>query len=175
MEIRTETMATLEKRIAYLEDVESIREVVARYGFNADLGLARGYVENFVADGVYETGGNGNFRGRDELNEFITAPDGVHKKQVEGRGSQHTGLNLVVRVDGDTAWAEGYSVVVVRSGEAEFGIYTAGYNHWDFVRVEGRWKVKRRHRVDVGDLQRQPDGIWGGDVMTEFQTTESTR
>lgn len=151
-----------------LEDRESIRECVARYGFNADLGLADAYVDGFAPEGRYETGAGGTFEGHAQLRQLIAAPDLPHKREVESRGSEHTSPNLFIRIEGDTAWAEGYSVLVVRTGENSYGIYTAGYNRWEFKRDGDRWRITLRRRVDIGDVHR-PGGTWGGCVMTGFQ------
>jgi hypothetical protein len=163
-------VAALEAQVRLLQDIEDVREAISRYGFYADLGLGEEYVANWTADGVYDTGPNGVFRGHDELRAFVTDPDGVHKRDVEGHGSQHIGTNLVVRVDGDAAWAEGYSVVMVRGGTEGYRVFTAGYNHWELRREEGRWRIAVRRRADIGDVHL-PNGTWGGAVMTGFQKT----
>lgn len=160
-------LIALEARVRELEDREVIHEVVARYGFTADLGLDEEYVAQYAPDGEYDTG-KGIHRGHEELLEFISAPEGGHKKDVEGRGSQHTSHNLFIRVNGDTAWAECYSVVFVRTAPESFGIHTAAYNHWDFTRIDDRWRIVRRRRTPIGDAVQKVDGLHGRDVMTEF-------
>lgn len=159
----------LERRLRELEDREEIREVIARYGFTADLGHDEEYVAQYTEDGEYDTG-KGHHRGHHELYEFIHSPEGGHKKYVEGRGSQHTSHNLYIRIDGDTAWAECYSVVFVRTGPENdaFGVHTAAYNHWDFRRVDGRWRIRRRRRTPIGDAVHKTDGVHGREIMTEF-------
>ena len=161
-------IAELERRLQEIEDREAIREVIARYGFTADLGYDDEYVAQYTEDGEYDIGGGRVHRGHEELYEFIHNPLGGHKRYVEGRGSQHTSHNLIIRVDGDTAWAECYSVVFVRTGPHTFDIHTAAYNHWDFRRIDGRWRIRRRRRVPIGDAVQLPDGVSGRDVMTEF-------
>lgn len=163
-------LAALEERARQLEDLEAIREAIARYGFYADLGLSEEYVRNWTPDGIYDTGPNGVVRGHDELRTLVTDPNGVHKREVEGHGSQHTGVNLVIRVDGDSAWAEGYSIVVISNGAEGYRIFTAGYNHWELRRDDGHWRIAARRRADIGDVHL-PGGTWGGSVMTGFQQT----
>ncbi|HVW44404.1 MAG TPA: nuclear transport factor 2 family protein [Amycolatopsis sp.] len=160
-------LARIEARLRDLEDREEIREVVARYGFTADLGIDEAYVAQYTEDGEYDTG-TAVFRGHEQLREFISAPEGTHKSQVESRGSQHTSHNLYIRVQGATAWAECYSVVFVRVDAGSFGIRTAAYNHWDFRRVEGRWRIVRRRRTPIGEAVHRTDGVPGIDVMTDF-------
>jgi len=161
-------ISEFERRLKDMEDREEIREVVARYGFTADLGYDEEYVAQYTDDGEYDIGDGRMHRGWHQLYEFIHDPLGGHKRHVEGRGSQHTSHNLIIRVDGDSAWAECYSIVFVRTGPESFGIHTAAYNHWDFRRVDGRWRIRRRRRVPIGDAVHSPDGVSGREVMTEF-------
>jgi len=156
-----EQLAALAERVQLLEDREAIRDCINRYGFTADLGLVDEYADNFAPDGVYETEleGRGDIVGRDALRAFITAPGNP--------GSQHLSIDMMIRVDGDTAWAEGYSVTTLRQSEDTFKIHLAGYNHWDFVRVDGGWKIARRSRCTIGD--RRDDVPRGRAIMSEFQ------
>jgi hypothetical protein len=102
--------------------------------------------------------------------EFISSPEGGHKKFVESRGSQHTSLNIYIRVDGETAWAECYSVVFIRTSADSFGIHTGAYNHWDFRLQDGRWRIVKRRRTPIGDSVHEPGGVSGREVMTQFRT-----
>src|SRR6185369_1323602 len=108
-------IAALEGRVRYLEDQEKIRECLAEYGFNADLGRSDNYVAGWTPDGVYDLD-RMYLDGEADLRNMIASPDGFHKTQVENR-SQHTVLNLYIRIEGDSAWAEGYSVVFVRQDD----------------------------------------------------------
>jgi hypothetical protein len=161
-----ENSASLEKRVARLEarlhdleDQEQIRECLARYGYAADLGRSEEWLDLWTADGVYDLD-DAPYQGRDALTKIIMG--GVHKG-IENR-CLHTVGNLFIRVDGDDAWAEGYSVVFFREREDDRYIpWSCGYNHWDFRRVDGEWKMVRRYRRAVGDK------AWGGTVIAEYQ------
>lgn len=162
-------LEALEARLRELEDREAIRDLIATYGFTADLAFDDEYVDQFVPDGEYDTGTT-IYRGHEQLRDFISDPNGAHKRLAVGRGSLHTNVNAVVRVDGDSAWAEAYSVVFVRESAADFGIMIASYNHWDFARSDGRWRIVRRRKTTVGDdIQR--DGTTGREVMVAFPAT----
>jgi SnoaL-like domain len=152
----------LELRVAALEDRERIREVLSAYGFNADLGRATEYVNLFASEGVYDTG-EVKIVGHGQLREMIASPTGHHKVSIEGPGSQHIVLNLFIRVNGDTAWAEGYSVVLVSRPEG-FVAHTAGYNHWDFERSGADWVISLRRRTVVGGSE------WGGETIRNYLT-----
>jgi hypothetical protein len=153
-------LEALEKRVLYLEDQEKIRECLAEYGYNADLGRSEKYVEGWTRDGVYDLDDSVYLDGEAQLREMISSPSGFHKSQVENR-SQHNVLNLFIRVEGDSAWAEGYSVVLVRKDD-EIKAVLAGYNHWDFTRAGSRWLMKRRIRREIGGPQ------WGGEVIKKY-------
>lgn len=167
MEDLEKRIERLERRVLELEDIEAVRELVTRYGLTADLGLAGPYVENFTEDGEYVIEGRPTLRGPDDLRRVIDDAEGANKAQLESRGSQHTSPNLVIHVDGDHAWAEGYSTVIVRDGD-DFKIFVASYNHWDFRRQNRRWSIARRHRTAVGDHQRGLAGPPADVVLTRF-------
>ncbi|MCI0769687.1 MAG: nuclear transport factor 2 family protein [Chloroflexi bacterium] len=156
-------LVELEQRLQVLEDREKIRETLARYSFTADMGRSREYVENYTDDGTIDLGPSTKWSGHEELTDFITDPAGGHKA-IEGR-CMHTSVNTFIRIEGDAAWAEGYSVVYTKEGGGEregYGVYTLGYNHWTFKRKDGRWLLAYRHRRPVGGDE------WGGDVIKEF-------
>ena len=94
-------IAALEKRLAIMEDKEKIREVLARYGYNADLGRSEEYVNVWTKDGVYDLDA-GKLEGEAAIREMISSPTGAHKMHIENR-SMHTVSNLHIGVEGDTA------------------------------------------------------------------------
>jgi hypothetical protein len=149
----------LEARLRVLEDQEKIRRCLARYGFNADLGRSEEYLALWSEDGLYDLD-NGQLRGSGPLREMITSPTGPHKSQIENR-SMHAVGNLFIEVQGDVAFAEGYSIVWVRGAERHEP-RTAGYNHWDFRRQGEGWLLTRRLRREVGGPE------WGGETIRDY-------
>ena len=149
----------LEARIAELEEREGIRDCLARYSFNADLGRSEEYVNNYTPDGVIDLSPKMKYAGREQLMDFIASPKGGHK-QIEGR-CQHTSVNPLIRIDGNRAWAEGYSVVYLKQGE-KYEVFTCGFNHWEFEKKGDRWYLKYRLRRPVGDDE------WGGKVIHDY-------
>jgi hypothetical protein len=149
----------LESRLRILEDQEKIRRCLARYGFNADLGRSEEYLALWSEDGLYDLD-NGRLQGLAPLREMITSPTGPHKSQIENR-SMHAVGNLFIEVQGDVAFAEGYSVVWVRGAERHEP-RTAGYNHWDFRRQGEGWLLTRRLRREVGGPE------WGGETIQDY-------
>jgi hypothetical protein len=59
-------------------------------------------------------------------------------------------MNLTVRVDGDTAQAESYSMTLLREGD-ETVVRSAGMIRWSFRRVGGRWYIAEKYRRPPGD------------------------
>jgi hypothetical protein len=162
-------LAAVAARVQELEDREAIRDLIACYGFTADLNCFEEYVDQWAPDGEYFLGesilGHASYRGRDELMGFISDPRGAHRSHVSGRGSQHTSVNILVRVDGDTAWAESYSIVFVREAPdvESFQIYAAAYNHWELRRMDGRWRIQSRRRAPL-----RAEGVEARKVLTGF-------
>ena len=151
-------MDAMEKRLQVLEDQEKIRECLARYGFNADLGRSQAYVDNYTEDGVIDLGPTVRYTGRRQLLEdFIS---GWGHKRLENK-CLHTSMTFFIRVNGSIGWAEGYSVVLLREGDA-YKIFSAGYNHWDFEKKGDRWFLKYRYRRPIGGDE------WGGKVIKAY-------
>ena len=167
-------IASLESRLGVLEDTEKIRECMARYGFNADLGRANEWVATWTKAGVYDLGPENRFEGPDDLlYGVITNPKG--HKTIENK-SQHICVNFYIRVDGNKAWAEFYSIVMVKMqveglkviGAREelvgdvFLPWSCGYNHCKFEKRDGVWYLTLRHRRMVGGDE------WGGKIIKSY-------
>jgi hypothetical protein len=143
----SDQLAALQARLQELEDKEAIRELFNRYGFTADTGDAQGWCETWAEDGVFD-GGRFTTTGRENFFNSIADPEGVHKKEIEGKGSLHTTGSLTIRVDGATAWAEGPTLVWVRDGQT-YRPFSCAYNHWDLRKTNGRWEVVLRSARSV--------------------------
>ncbi len=156
---RPTALEALEKRIQALEDREGIRECLARYCYNADLGRSEQWADNFTPDGVLNSGPTHSVKGRAALLNIVANPNGAHKA-VEGRCTDNI-TNLFIRVDGDEAWAEGYQIGLVREGE-ERRVLRMGLCHWTFKKQSGRWYIKEKVRREVGGVE------WGGKVIRSY-------
>jgi len=151
----------LQTRVSELEDERAVREVLALYGFHADLGHEEGYGALWTSDGNYDWDG-ADLHGTAELVDLVKNPALDHKKLIENR-SQHIAVNPLIRIDGDEAWIECYSIVMVGTPDTGYAVFSAGYNHFDLRRVDGKWLIKRRYRRHVGGP------VWGGEVINSFQ------
>lgn len=153
---RSDRAAALEARVLALEDDRAIREVIADYAFYADSGQHDAWVGTFTDDGAIELiGGEGtgtypevaSWTGTAELDQFINDPL-VHMS-IEGRCMHLTTGNLRTDVDGDDAVAETYYVVLVRDGN-RIVVTNGGFTRLQLRRVEGRWRIRRRLRHQIG-------------------------
>lgn len=156
----TERLDALEREVRVLRDKEAIRDLLSTYAFNADVGRIDEYLDGWTNDGVYDVMEDMQLRGREAIAGLLTPPDGFHKQQLENR-SQHLVANLFIAVAGDTAWAEGYSIVTI-AADGAFRIFSAAYNRWEFARADSGWKMGLRQRRVVGGP------TWGGDVITRY-------
>jgi hypothetical protein len=156
-------LAKLEAEIADLRAKDEIREMFNLYGFTADTGDAKGWSEVWAPDAVYD-GVGGKMAGRERFRASIEDPDGVHKRQIEGKGSLHTTGPLTIRIHGNEAWAEGHTLVWVRDGTG-WKPFTLSYNHWDLKRIDGRWRIARR-------LSRPVSPGAAGQVFTAWRSAD---
>jgi len=147
-------VADLETRLAALEDERAVRQVLARYGFNADLGRTEEWVSLWAEDGVLDldaataTDWPPVARGHDELRAVVTNP-AVAARHT--RTSEQTeGPAMVVYVDGDTATAEGYRTIFIREDDGGYRILMVSFARWTLVRTAGGWKIKECVRRPVG-------------------------
>jgi hypothetical protein len=146
-------IAALEKRVRELEDDRAIRELLARYGYNADLGCSDAWVDLFTPDGAFDVAalkyadGHASLRadvivrheGHDALRAFILDPSS--HKAIECRSLHVMDCNLRTRIAGNTATAESYNLTLVREG-ARTILFNASINRWTLRKMDGRWRVE---------------------------------
>lgn len=136
----TARLASLEARLAALEDREAIRNLIAGYGPRADSGDAAGTAALWEQGGIYAVGGFGEHAGHAAIAALIDAP--THRALMAA-GCAHVLSPVQVELSGDTALAIGYSCVFVRR-EAAFEVYRVSANRWELQKCERQWRVLRR-------------------------------
>jgi hypothetical protein len=162
----TETrIAALEARLQELEADRAIRELLSRYGFNADQGRSDAWVALYTDDAVLDIALDPSWQGsvglsdsapagdasppaddivrregHDELRQFILDPR-LHKR-IEGRSLHLMNANLVTHITGDAATAESYNLTIVRDG-SQMQVMNGAINRWELNRVNGRWLIRR--------------------------------
>jgi SnoaL-like domain len=134
-------IAQLETRIARLEDERELRDLLARYSFNADLARHQEYVDLYTPDGAIDLRDDGKprYEGSAQLLRFIST-DGM----TYAISGIHHAAPTVFRINGDDAIGEGYSILVNRNDDGSITIVHANFSHWTFRRVGGEWKIVER-------------------------------
>lgn len=138
------TTATLEARVAHLEDLEAIRRTFHEYCFGLDAADWERFGDLFTEDGTYEQlgldgvrpGSDTIYRGREEVVEgYKNAIDGI---AVPGKDihTGHYGANLQIDLDGDSATTLGYFFEIVASNIVLCGTY-----QHKFRRDPDRWRI----------------------------------
>jgi len=126
-------MSVSEEAIQQFIDRDEIRQLMYRYGHCWDNLDFQGWAEVFADDGVYWEGGGPVFKGHAELVSYAqdTAP------RVNGRF--HLQMNQYVVVDGDTAKAHSYMMVVEGLTPIRSGTYDD-----ELVRTDKGWRFAKR-------------------------------
>jgi hypothetical protein len=148
-------IAKLEARVQELEDEREIRELLSRYGFNADCRRDDKYVDLYTDDGVVDLGEGGAGRGRpfrwegkEAIRQFIADPEGHHREDVYGRSMHLQGNNVVTHIQGDEALVNSYSIALTASPDLR--MLTAGNNLWRLKKIDGKWLFQERRRRVLG-------------------------
>jgi hypothetical protein len=166
-----ERIAELEDRLRQLEDARELEELLARHSINADLNRVDEYLGLYTEDGSMDLTDYGlpQYDGRERMREFILGP-----ASLNARSSLHIAGPTIFYVEGDNATGEGYTIVCTRRQGAAGGAFGGGssdappeivvshanYVHWEFVRVNGEWKVASRTVKEIasdtaGDVFRR--------------------
>jgi ketosteroid isomerase-like protein len=122
-----------DKEVRELLDRDEIRQLMYKYGHCWDNLDFRGWAECFTPDGTYWEGSGLIFKGYDELLSYCqdTSP------RVQGR--YHLQMNQYVQVEGDTALAHSYALIVEELTPVRSGTYDDR-----LVRTDDGWKFEKR-------------------------------
>jgi uncharacterized protein (TIGR02246 family) len=121
--------------MSQLDDVDEIRQLIARYCHLVDARRIEEWVDCFTDDAVFEVRGS-RTEGRDAI---LKMGEGIRQS---GTGSRHWVTNVIVDVDGDEATSESYLMMVSQS--AEPAIRASGVYRDRLRRVDGRWRFSER-------------------------------
>lgn len=128
-------------RLQRLEDLESVRHIIASYGLLADRGDADAVAALWSKNGAYDVGGYGIATGRDAIAELIAGP--THQALM-AQGCAHILSPHDIFLDGDTAIAKGYSTVFREDGDS-YQAWRVSANRWELARQpDGNWLVELR-------------------------------
>ena len=140
-----------------VDDLEGIRQVIARCSQTLDLGDAEGFAACFAEDGILDTsapedGLTGIHQGHEELRRFAAAT-----KEYTGGCVRQSAVNIAIEGDEATARATSYAIVTrayadlsnprgrpsdTKGTRAE--LETTGMYFDEFVKLDGRWLFSRR-------------------------------
>jgi ketosteroid isomerase-like protein len=127
-------LAALEKRLAPLEDAESIRNLKSRYAAYCDDNYnPDGIAGLFTEDAVWESKGLGRYEGREAIREFFVRASGIFTFAI------HYSLNAEIHVDGDSAQAQWYLFMPCTVGDGNQAMWRAGIDTETYARVNGVW------------------------------------
>ncbi len=134
-------MDELLARVQRLEDELAVQRLVLSYGPTADAGLSGQTAARWTEDGVYDWDADGEpHEGRTAVAAMLAGD--AHQGFV-ARGAAHVMSPPVVALDGDSAVAVNYSLVVARREEG-FELWRTSAVRWDLLRTREGWRVARR-------------------------------
>ncbi len=122
-----------------LEDKEAIRDLLSAYCFHVDDGEYDEWANLFVEDATLLAGDLATCQGRAEIKAFIVAAVGG---DVPPR--KHCTMNAMVKVDGATATANSYIIVVRADGDGGIVNSLAGRYQDELVKQGDGWKFQKR-------------------------------
>jgi ketosteroid isomerase-like protein len=144
-------LTALEARVQALEDELAVTRTIVAYGFAVDTGDGEGTGALFTEDAVFDVDAGFVMRGRDDV-EAMVLDEGGHQRLLPN--CAHTIGPAVVRIEGDSATAVGYSRIYLR-GDDGFDLFRIGCNRWD-LRREGRsWQIAHRTTRVLGSAEAQ--------------------
>ena len=135
-------LEALEARLRRVEDELAIRQLILTYGPAADAGLAAFAASLWSEDGIYDWDGNGEpYVGRGAVDAMLSTD--AHLGLI-GRGAAHFAGPPLISLDGDTATALTYSLIMRRDDSGRFFLWRVSAARWDLERTGEGWKVQRR-------------------------------
>lgn len=136
-------LAELQGRLRALEDKTAITQLIAAYGPAVDSGDAAAAAALWDDGGWYETDPM-PLVGPEAIAEMVNGP--LHQGIIGG-GAGHVLGPVAIAIDGDSAVAVGYSLLVRHSGEGAFSVFRCSANRWELTRTEAGWKVASRRNA----------------------------
>jgi hypothetical protein len=148
-------MSTLEARLARLEAIVAIQELVARYCIGADQHDENAWQHTWTDDAVWEAGGDEEhiFRGRTAINAAVAGQWATFPRM------QHTTSNHTIDfLDNEHATGRCDMVIMVQLPDTSWmiggGIYEDRYLH-----TPTGWRIQHRrvnNAFDIGPLMSMP-------------------
>ena len=136
---------TLEERLAMLEDVHAISQLIAAFGPSVDSSNIPEIMRIWHPDSSYEIGGFGVYQGAESIAKLFSESD-AHLT-VTANGSGHISTAPRIAIHGDRASAINYGTTFLHEqGQFLCGRLTA--SRWEFERIPGGdWQIKKRTTI----------------------------
>ena len=152
---QTSTLNTeqLLARIIATEDRLEILNLLAGSAFSSDVASESYWTNMFTEDAIFDRGPARQDKGRDEIMKIVNAPA---QNEAIKAGMTHLAMLPHITINGDTAVATGYLLVVMPDTTAShvklpgkgtspgFSIYQLTVNQWKLLRTIDGWKVTNR-------------------------------
>lgn len=141
-------LCALEARLAAAQDHLDILNLIGSYGPVIDSGWADEAVRLYSGDGAFHPGqADGGFDRLDmeRLHAFYAGED---MRRMIATGCAHFNAVPRIRVEGDTARATNFSIVLMASGDA-WVVSRAAINDWHLAREAGTWRIRHRYNRPV--------------------------
>jgi len=135
------TKQEIAARLQRLEDIESIKQLKARYcAFCDESYNAQGIASLFTEDGVWDGGNLGKAEGHDAIVKFFERAPSAFSFAI------HNVMNPIIEIDGDRATGRWYLLQPLtrrsRKGD-ESAMWLAGRYEDQYVRIGREWKFKQ--------------------------------
>jgi SnoaL-like domain len=135
-----EALDNLRARVRRLEDESAIQRLIMSYGPAADAALASFAGRLWLEDGRYDWDANGEPHEGSAGVEAMLRSEG-HLGLVD-HGVAHFAGPLLVEVDGDTATALNYSLIMRREEDRHY-LWRVSALRWDVERSGSSWRVRQ--------------------------------
>jgi SnoaL-like domain len=139
--MRADARAELDARLRRLEDESAITRLIMSYGPAADAGMTSFAGQLWLEDGEYDWDANGTpHQGSAGVDAML---QGAGHQSLIAAGVGHFAGPLLIDLDGDSATALNYSLIMRRDGD-RFYLWRVSAVRWDLTRSDSGWRVQRR-------------------------------
>ena len=165
-DMTAEELTDLTRRLRRLEDESAITRLIMSYGPAADAGLTSFAGQLWSSDGEYDWDADGTpLQGSAGVDAMLQS-DGHQGLIAAGIG--HFAGPLLIELDGDTATAINYSLIMRRQDD-RFYLWRVSAVRWDLARLDSGWRVRRRRNrlLDETGAGRELFGAALGELFAE--------
>ncbi len=134
------------------EDKFAIEELIGRYNQAIDQGRYADFLDCWCEDGVFD-GLGGPYVGKAAIKQFTDGYDERYRLRLNGL--KHFTVNIVSRVDGDSASSSSHLQLVTTGAKGAHILFTGRYED-ELRREGGQWRFTRRKLHQDMPLANEP-------------------